>query len=70
MTALLRWPTPSDEAPVPVVRVKKGLLGTRLIAPDVLTYAHRLAVEADAAGDKESDWVSHGGRRRRKRRMV
>lgn len=52
------------------MRVKKGLLGMRLIATDVLTYAHRLAVEADAAGDKESDWVSHGGRRRRKRRMV
>jgi hypothetical protein len=54
---LLRWPTPSEEAAVPVVRVREGLLGMRLLAPDALTYAHRIAVEEDVAGGRESAWV-------------
>ncbi len=57
-TCLLRWPTPVDGAPIPVVKTRGGLNGLKLVAQSTLELAHRLAAEEDHAQGKEADWVS------------
>lgn len=56
-TCLLRWPTPVDGAPIPVVKARGGLNGLRLVAQSTLELAHRLAAEEDHIQGKEADWV-------------
>lgn len=60
-TCLLRWPTPVDGAPIPVVKARGGLNGLRLVAQSTLELAHRLAAEEDHAQGKEADWVRLDG---------
>lgn len=56
-TCLLRWPTPQEGAPIPVVKARGGLTGLRLVAQSTLELAHRLAAEEDHTQGKEADWV-------------
>lgn len=63
-TCLLRWPTPQEGAPIPVVKARGGLTGLKLVAQSTLELAHRLAAEEDHTQGKEADWVrGRGGRR-------
>ena len=57
-TCLLRWPTPQEGSPLPVVKAKPGLSGLKLIALSTLDLAHRLAAEEDASQGREADWVN------------
>lgn len=56
-TCLLRWPTPVEGAPIPVVKARGGLNGLKLVAQSTLELAHRLAAEEDHTQGKEADWV-------------
>jgi len=57
-TCLLRWPTPQEGAPIPVVKTRMGLYGLRLIAQSTLELAHRLAAEEDCIEGREAEWAA------------
>lgn len=57
-TCLLRWPTPQEGAPIPVVKTKAGLNGLTLVAQSTLDLAHRLAAEEDHIDGREADWAA------------
>jgi len=57
-TCLLRWPTPQEGAPVPVVKARPGLSGLKLVALSTLDLAHRLAAEEDHGQGREAEWAA------------
>ncbi len=57
-TCLLRWPTPQEGAPIPVVKTRPGLNGLKLVAQNTLDLAHRLAAEEDHTQGREADWAA------------
>jgi hypothetical protein len=57
-TCLLRWPTPQEGAPIPVVKTRPGLYGVKLIAQSTLDLAHRLAAEEDHIRGREAEWAA------------
>lgn len=61
ITCLLRWPTPPEVYPLPVVltRESKGRpLGLRLFALDTSSHAMRLAVEMEFSNSPKAQEVS------------